>query len=129
MRFQRNNTNINSTTEKEFVPPEECLLPLDEGSKGRGFFQLFYYDAEAKECKRFIKRSAKGGNANQFITKNVRRTLLLQFCCGLADRYLEDKQLQESAPTEKPVEEVVQNITQLHVDEMVRAQMDKSTKK
>ena len=85
-------------------------------------------EEEKAESRRMIA-DGKVTDANQFITKNVRRTLLLQFCCGLADRYLEDKQLQESAPTEKPVEEVVQNITQLQVDEMVRAQMDKSTKK
>merc|ERR1711918_270280 len=65
---------------------------------------------EEKANSRRMIADGKVTDANQFITKNVRRTVLLQFCCGLADRYLEQKQLMENAPIESAIEEVAQNI-------------------
>jgi len=45
-------------------------------------------EEEENQNKRLVAEG-KVVDANQFITKNVRRTVLLQFCCSLADKFLE----------------------------------------
>ena len=57
-------------------------------------------------------------DANQFITKNVRRTVLLQFCCGLADKFLEEKAVRDAVGDDeggriKAIEKAVENVSKM----------------
>jgi len=70
-------------------------------------------EEEKAESRRMIAEG-KVTDANQFITTNVRRTVLLQFCCGLADQYLEEKQLMPAGNEEndriRNLEAVLNNV-------------------
>eukprot|EP00658_Telonema_sp_P-2_P064880 TRINITY_DN5425_c0_g1_i1.p1 TRINITY_DN5425_c0_g1~~TRINITY_DN5425_c0_g1_i1.p1 ORF type:complete len:260 (-),score=74.59 TRINITY_DN5425_c0_g1_i1:539-1318(-) len=65
-------------------------------------------EEDKAESERLIA-TGKVTDANQFITKNVRRTVLLQFCCGIADKYLNDKDPGADTRVEA-VERVVSNL-------------------
>lgn len=48
-------------------------------------------DGKKLEVTRRLVASGKVMDANQWITRNVRQTILLSFCCALGDMYLADK--------------------------------------
>merc|ERR1711998_101927 len=74
---------------------------------------------EEKANSRRMIADGKVTDANQFITKNVRRTILLQFCCGLADKYLEAKGLQKEGADDRAeaLGKAIENIEKISVQE------------
>lgn len=45
-----------------------CLLPADPG-RCRGGFQMYYYDADSRQCRKFIYGGCDEGNGNKFATE------------------------------------------------------------
>lgn len=81
-------------------------------------------DRSAEEKAKSRRMIADGSvkDANQFITTNVRRTALLQFCCGIADKYLEKKGIKPGEKVDKKesidaLGKVIENVSKLQVEE------------
>jgi len=78
--------------------------------------------AEEKAKSRRMIAEGEVRDANQFITTNVRRTALLQFCCGIADKYFELKGIKPGEKVDKKesidgLGKVIENVSKLQVQE------------